>query len=54
MKVCSKCHEPKPLSEFYIRKTGIGFGKPKPECKACNIAAAVIWNRTTRMMRVYE
>ncbi len=35
-KICTKCKIDKPLSQFYIRKTGKKAGKPRTLCKSCD------------------
>jgi Recombination endonuclease VII len=53
MKTCTKCGIEKPLSEFYALRPGVG---PHPranpghfgECKDCNRARALEWQRTKR------
>src|ERR1700744_2010860 len=46
-KLCTRCKETKPVSEFYVLKAGscgrVNDGR-FPECKACNIARALAWN----------
>jgi hypothetical protein len=39
-KLCSKCDTLKPLSEYYIRKSGKGKGKPHSQCRECNSKTA--------------
>lgn len=39
-KVCSKCHEEKPLDAFYPRNHKSGVVTYRPECKACGKAAS--------------
>ncbi len=40
-KVCTRCHESKPLKAFSIRKSGRQAGQLLPHCKPCNSAQVV-------------
>ena len=35
VKRCSRCRVDKPLTEFYISKTGRDAGRPRSQCKRC-------------------
>ena len=49
MKTCSKCKEEKELSDFYIESRS---GKPKSQCKVCNIKANSERKKNTRDLLV--
>lgn len=42
-KRCPRCGEIKPISEYYIRKSGKDAGKLRPECKKCNYKESRRW-----------
>lgn len=44
LKVCSKCGEEKPRSEFYIEKSG----RVMSACKKCNARKVLAWRRANR------
>ena len=45
MKACSKCGLAKPLTDFYIRKSGKNAGKPIEKCKACAKAVSKLFSQ---------
>jgi hypothetical protein len=42
-KQCTKCKKVLSISEFSVRRSGRGIGRPKSQCKACNLAALRQW-----------
>lgn len=53
MKTCRVCKIRKPLSEFYIRKSGPGTGRALSECKECHRPIIVGQNRIRRFAKLY-
>ena len=45
MKVCTKCKQELPLSDFYIERRS---NKPKSHCKKCGINATILWQRENK------
>ena len=41
MKICPKCEQEKPLSDFYIMKSGPRPGSPYAYCKSCEVVNAL-------------
>lgn len=52
LKVCSKCGESKPLTEFYTHKSGREAGKPTAYCKACYRARSRTYYDANREARI--
>ena len=45
-KHCNGCDTDKPLTEFYIRKSGPQIGKPSSHCRTCITARVSTWRKS--------
>jgi hypothetical protein len=46
VKHCIGCENDKPLTEFYVYKSGSRTGKPFSKCKSCKNEISSIWSKT--------
>lgn len=47
-KICNKCKTEKPISDYYVRKSGKEEGYILPNCKNCISKNSTIWKRKNR------